>query len=188
MTTDDFATNCIRWEAQCPWMYLDTKGLVTVGVGNLLPTAESAVALPFNDAFAAGLALERSVRQAWLEVHGMRPGMIASFYKGQRPFLTSANIRMVLTHRLEGEFLPGLRHIFLDFDKLPDAAQGALLDMAFNLGLGGFYNGFPKLTAAVRTEDFLTAANECHRSTCRDDRNKWTQDLFSTALLERTGT
>jgi GH24 family phage-related lysozyme (muramidase) len=34
-------------EGVVSWMYLDIKGFVTVGVGNLLPDADSAAALPF---------------------------------------------------------------------------------------------------------------------------------------------
>ena len=38
-----------RGEGCISHMYLDTVGKVTVGVGNMLPTAEAAVELPFID-------------------------------------------------------------------------------------------------------------------------------------------
>jgi len=34
-------------EANIPWMYCDSRGNVTVGIGHLIPNAEAATKLPF---------------------------------------------------------------------------------------------------------------------------------------------
>lgn len=40
--------------------------------------------------------------------------------------------------------------------------QSALLDMAFNLGLAGLVNGFPKMIACIQADDWIGAAAQCH--------------------------
>ncbi len=43
-------------------MYLDTVGKVTVGVGNMLPTADAATALPFIRTGSGNNATENEIR------------------------------------------------------------------------------------------------------------------------------
>lgn len=43
-----FVADLEEWEGNVHHMHLDTRGYVTVGKGKLLPTSESAVALPFS--------------------------------------------------------------------------------------------------------------------------------------------
>ena len=40
--------------------------------------------------------------------------------------------------------------------------QGALIDMAFNLGVSGLVNGFPKMIAAIKADDWAGAAAQAH--------------------------
>lgn len=42
-----------------------------------------------------------------------------------------------------------------------DVRRSALLELAFNEGMSGFINGFPKLIAAVGAEDWPDAEAEC---------------------------
>jgi GH24 family phage-related lysozyme (muramidase) len=49
--------------------------------------------------------------------------------------------------------------------------------MAYNLGVGGL-SRFQELLKACDRGDWAAAAEECHRRTCRDERNEWTRELF----------
>jgi hypothetical protein len=51
--------------------------------------------------------------------------------------------------------------------------------MAFNLGLKGLLDGYPRMLAAVQAGDGATAAAECHRNGIGDERNTWTAAQFS---------
>jgi hypothetical protein len=69
------------------------------------------------------------------------------------------------------------KSFFPDFDKLPDTAQWALVDMAFNLGGTGLKN-FVKLKAALekalqskKKDDWEAAAAESKRKDIQPSRN-----------------
>src|SRR5215472_6467072 len=47
-TQQSFPAFSTKFEGRIPFMYLDIKGLVTVGVGNLVDPVEVAQALPFR--------------------------------------------------------------------------------------------------------------------------------------------
>ncbi len=57
-------------------------------------------------------------------------------------------------------------------------AQRALVDMAYNLGVGKLAAKFPHLIAACRLGDFTSAAGESERSSSRLERNVAARDLF----------
>jgi len=46
-------------------MYLDIKGLITCGVGNLIDPVSEALKLPWKKQTTGGLATEAEVRAAW---------------------------------------------------------------------------------------------------------------------------
>src|SRR5262245_21515198 len=52
------------FEGCIPYMYLDIKGLVTVGVGNLIDPVELATALPFRFKSRSGIALPGAAASA----------------------------------------------------------------------------------------------------------------------------
>src|SRR5688500_19103568 len=50
LTGADVVDGLLHWEGRTRHMYRDTRGHVTVGIGNMLPSAEAAARLPFIDA------------------------------------------------------------------------------------------------------------------------------------------
>ena len=84
--------------------------------------------------------------------------------------------------RLASEFIPGIVRICPGFDGFPLPARRAIVDMAYNLGIGGLAR-FPHMLAACNAGDWATAAAQCHRSTCRDSRNVWTSQMFVDASV-----
>lgn len=148
-------------EGRVPFMYLDThepRGLVTVGVGNLLPMSE-AVRYPFvhpdgRRATAAEIAAAwRAVdaRQD-LKNHG---GMVFRNVTTLR--LTSESIDRIVEAKLRSVDAQ-LAKLFPAWDEWPADAQLALLSWAWAAGAAAKY---PKMIAFLRAREFALAATEC---------------------------
>lgn len=166
-----------RWEGAIPWMYQDTHGLVTCGIGNYLRTAEDACELPFVAGSAP--ATPDQIARAFRIVAGKKAGMASGHYRLIPSVeLTDNTMRALAATRIRGEFVPGIRRSFTRFDDYPTAAQIALVDCAYNLGVAGLAK-FRKLITACEAGEWSTAARECHRSTCRPERNDWTAQQFA---------
>lgn len=176
----EFVANIARFEGKIAWLYLDSVGLVTVGVGNYLRSAAEALKLPFM--FGDQPATTRDIGNDYARVARMVPNKPATFYRAATSvMLRDEDIDALLLRRLESEFIPGLERVFPGFDGFPAQAQSGVLDMAFNLGLHGLESKFPHFCAAVRAQDWKGAAANCSRSSCRPERNKWTIAQFNEA-------
>jgi len=157
-------------------MYLDTVGKVTVGAGLMLPTTQSATALPFQ--FDGRPADVQEIVVDFRRVSSMVKGKAAGFYRSPMSVLLTpaeidAQLRAAVTH-LDHD----LRKWIPTWDALPASAKLALLDMAYNLGMTGLLQDYPKLLHAIVTGDWKTAAAECHRNGLAPTRNEWTRQQF----------
>jgi GH24 family phage-related lysozyme (muramidase) len=179
-----------RWEGDHQFMYLDTRGYVTTGIGHLLKNADAAVDLPWRHRSTGQPATQAEVRAAFNNLKQMWTDHRQDHPKGPNPFTAEHYERksdLVLPERLsetlalarlQKEFLGGLRRIFPGFDQYPTPAQRALVDMAYNLGVGKLERSFPNLVDACRAGDFDVAAAESRRTSSRANRNAETRDLF----------
>jgi GH24 family phage-related lysozyme (muramidase) len=170
----DYLPICEKFEAKVPWMYLDTRGFVTVGVGCMLPDADSAARLMFQ--LPDGPASHDQIVAEFNRVHAMARAMGTNYYKGTM-WLPDAVIDSELIKRVM-ICDTGLRQRMSDFEDLPYLWKMALLDMAFNLGLGGLFGGYPRFLAAVRARNGQAAAAQCHRNGPSLPRNSWTRTCF----------
>jgi len=165
-------------EGNVPYMYLDTVGKVTVGIGNMLPNVAAACALPFVNRTTKNGATSAEITADFQAVTSQPARRSSRFY---RPFtkldLPDPEINRLFLDRVRG-FLGELRDSYPDFDEYPDPAQLAMLDMAFNLGTSGLKNTWPRLNAAIDAEDWAKAALECNRPQVNPTRNAATKDLF----------
>jgi GH24 family phage-related lysozyme (muramidase) len=162
-------------------MYVDTRGHVTTGIGHLLRDADAAVALPWVHRGTGAPATPAEIRAAFAHVAAQPAGQRARRLEGATDLVLPPNLaRDLATARLHREFLPGIRRLCPGFDGYPQPAQRALVDMAYNLGVGGLAR-FTNMLRACERGDFVAAAGECHRRTCRDDRNEATRELFLAA-------
>jgi GH24 family phage-related lysozyme (muramidase) len=170
-----------EFEGCVPWMYRDTVGKVTVGVGLMLPNTEAAQALPF---FAgARAATPQEIAAEFARVDASVTGHPSSFYKTPGSLeLTQQTIDAKLTAVLQG-FEADLRKQIPRYDALPDAVKMALLDMIYNLGPAGLFKGFPHLMAAVETGAWTQAAANCMRHGPGPERNAWTREQFLSAIV-----
>jgi GH24 family phage-related lysozyme (muramidase) len=178
----NFVDELRRWEGWIPWLYLDTRGNVTVGMGFLVKTVADAQELPLWNGHQ--LASSAAIKDAFESVSRMKPGLVAVKYK-RLPHLTLSEdeIRTRAERRLATEFTPGIVKLLPEFATFPPHAQSALVDLAWNLGVNGLGN-FRHLLAACEAKDWTEAAAQCRRRTSRDERNAWTRDQFLAAASE----
>jgi GH24 family phage-related lysozyme (muramidase) len=170
-----------EFEGCVPWMYRDTVGKVTVGVGLMLPDAAAAQALPFVVGTRA--ATSEEIAAEYARVDAMAIGRASSFYKIPGSLeLTQQTIDAKLSSVLAG-FEADLKTEFRHYDALPDGVKMALLDMIYNLGPAGLFKGFPHLIAAIQTGAWAQAAEHCLRRGPGPTRNNWTRQQFLSAVV-----
>ena len=179
---DESVRRLKQFEGSVEWMYLDTVGKVTVGVGLMLPNAQAAQAL----AFAAGerAATAEEIAAEFARVSGLKMGRAAKFYaKSGGLRLAAETIEQKLRDTLTG-FEGYLRKHIRGYETLPDAAKIALLDMVYNLGPGKLFSEYPRLIAAVEAGDWKTAAAHSLRRGPATGRNDWTRQQFLAAAKQ----
>jgi GH24 family phage-related lysozyme (muramidase) len=170
-----------EFEGCVPWMYRDTVGKVTVGVGLMLPDAKAAEALPF--AVAGRTATAQEIAAEFARVDALAMGRTTAFYRRTGSLeLPQATIEAKLRSVLEG-FESDLRTHMPHYDELPDGVKMALLDMIYNLGPAELFKGFPHLITAVETGAWAQAAANCLRRGPGAARNAWTREQFLSAVV-----
>lgn len=177
---DDSLAQLKIFEDTVPWMYLDIKGLVTVGVGEMLDNAAKAQALAFVDSDGQA-ATPEAILADFNRVHALSPAHGPNFYRSSSsPVLPPPAIDALLLDHVES-FEAELSARFPAYASFPDPAKLGLLDMIYNLGSNKLFNTFPHFMAAVGQQDWLGAAANCHRLGPNQARNDWTHDQFLAA-------
>jgi GH24 family phage-related lysozyme (muramidase) len=184
------------FEGSIPYMYLDTAGKVTVGVGNMLADVAAAQALAFvfrldpgaDPSTSAVAATPDDIAADFASISAQSKAFAAAHYKQFTKLdLPSDAIDALVKARID-EFTTQLLETFPDFNNYPDSACSAIFDMAFNLGIGKMTSAFPTFTRAVRNADWATAAAQCHRlPPISDERNNWTKAQFQQAASDAAG-
>lgn len=168
------------FEGCVPWMYRDTVGRVTVGVGLMLPDASAAAALPF--AVDGRTATAQEIAAEFSRVHGLAMGHLPSFYKAASAMeLSESTIDAKLSAVLNG-FEGELRKRLPHYDGLPDGVKLAVLDMTYNLGPAGLLKDFPHFVAAIEDGSWTQAAALCMRRGPSAERNGWTREQLLSAV------
>ena len=170
-----------EFEGSIPWMYRDTVGKVTVGVGLMLPDAAAACRLPFRVGGAP--ATEAQIEADFARVDALPMGRPALFYRAPaKPELAQAEIDSLLRTVVAG-FEGDLRKALPGYDALPDGVKLALLDMIYNLGPAGLLKGFPRMMVAVAAGDWARAASCCERRGPGAARNAWTRGQLLSSVV-----
>jgi GH24 family phage-related lysozyme (muramidase) len=180
----------IRAEGMKSYIYLDTAGFMTVGVGHMIgkPAAPSADAWKFEWRDTTTDKLQNEPKEIGKEFERLSrlnygPAITAhSFAKAATLKLDETQIKRLLEADIN-DFLAQLRRKFPTFDSFPETAQLALLDMAFNLGTTKFLGTYPTLINAVLQEkpNWEVAAAQCHRRGPSEERNEHVRDWFLAA-------
>jgi hypothetical protein len=181
-------------------LYVDVKGLVSIGIGNLVDPIQLAMNLPMVHVDGAPAGRDE-IATEWLRVKNQpaddlgRTAAQLGYRYSRR--VTTLHLTPEGIDRLVGGKLAQNERIlataFPEWEEWPADAQLATLSMAWAVGpmfhspnAGKGY--FPKLTAALRARDFRTAAVECfmpeeaHISGLRP-RNRANRVLYVNAAL-----
>lgn len=172
-----------RFEGWAHWMYLDTGGLPTAGCGHAMSTLATAHALPWRTP-ARNLATPWQIDADYTALKQAPQGLALAAYERY----TVCRLSDEAVDRLLGgdiaAFQKQIERALPDFPSYPEAAQEALFDMAYNLGVAGLLKYHRMLAAidnasrGVGPDWWLVASEECHRNGIGDERNKETAALF----------
>lgn len=169
----------IRFEGSVAWMYLDTLGNVTVGVGILLDGVSKALALPFVMQGSLAAATPDAIEADFRRVAALNHGMQAIFYKDTTsPILPYAAINAVLQNVVTQNDRD-MQQVFSAWSLYPEKVKLGILDMVYNLGETSLLKKFPRFVSAVKAQDWATAAVQCQRDGVGSARNTWTASMFS---------
>jgi GH24 family phage-related lysozyme (muramidase) len=168
------------FEGSVAYMYRDTVGLVTVGVGQLIPDVNAAKTYPFlttTGANASTLEIETDYKR----VKALSSGHPHKYYWTNTALVLSGeSIQALLIKRVK-EFDKALRATYLNYDTYPEPVKLALLDMIYNIGPTQLFGEFKHFGEAVNAQDWRTAAARCHRIGPSAKRNAWTAHQFRMA-------
>jgi GH24 family phage-related lysozyme (muramidase) len=152
-----------QFEGRVHWMYLDVKGLVTIGVGNLIDPLSAAIDLPFVHRSDTTPASRDEIGAEWTAVKGnlslAQKGYLAC-QAVTRLDLTDDGIDALVRQRLDQDEV-FLKQTFADWESWPADAQLGVLSMAWAMG-AGFPAHFPTFTTACKGQDWQGAAANCH--------------------------
>ena len=125
-------------------VYLDSKGIMTIGVG-------------FN--------LERPGARQKIAACGVDYNQLCS---GATALKSAEQVDSLFEDDLDEAIEDAITSVSNFIDQ-PDEVQMVIVDMVFNLGVGGF-RAFKKTIAALEAKDYETAANEMQNS-------KWAEQV-----------
>jgi GH24 family phage-related lysozyme (muramidase) len=161
-----------HYEGEVPYMYLDTRGLVTVGIGNLIDPVASARALPFQFKARNKLGRQPGQRATQAEIEAEwnhlknNPQRSVLMQHGHQRCASETNLELSAAH-LRALFQSKtsrnetyLRGVYPAFAHWPADAQLAVMSMAWALG-PAFHKKWPKFHAACMKGNFDDAANNC---------------------------
>jgi GH24 family phage-related lysozyme (muramidase) len=152
-----------KFEGAIPWIYLDVKGLATIGLGCLIEPAGVALGLPFVIRGTDTKATPDQIARDWVTVKRNR--LLAHQGAQRARFhtdldLTEEGIEQLAWHRLKLNEDYLLEHAFPMFGEFPADAQLGIHSMCWAMG-AGFPAFFPKFTKAAQSLDWGGCAKEC---------------------------
>ncbi|GAB3028413.1 hypothetical protein GCM10027285_08370 [Oleiagrimonas citrea] len=209
-TAKQYETDKLKtYEGDSPWMYIDTTGHVTVGIGDNLEskgsskTESEAEALPFyicdrktnkscicdathkcakatKQQIKDGLAAVQKETQPAACKTDTSQCYTVNHYKSISDLRLKESDREQFVEDKLGDFHGDLVKQFPDFDTYPSRVQAAMYDMIYNLGAAGLKK-FKKFAKAVKAKDWKTAAAESKRGGVQQSRNDYVKNLLMEA-------
>src|SRR5262245_52511336 len=128
-------------------MYRCTGGKVTVGVGRALESIEDACKL--NWRVDGRAATKAEITADYRQISAAEMMHTADFYKQLTKCSLEPKAIATLVDEDITKFESDLRAKLAKWETYPETAQQALFDMAYNLGVNGLLQKFPKMLAAV---------------------------------------
>ena len=177
---EDLKARLRQHEGVVPHLYLDTRGLVTCGVGHMIPSPEAMAGIEMVRIDGTPATPEGKIAE-WHLVKGLKPAMLPHYYEERTTLRMTLAVIDELQDADVAGFQAALTRQLTGFIESPEPAREALLDMAFQLGAGGLMSKFPHLALAAKAQDWQACAEQCHRAGIQEWRNTATADLFRRA-------
>lgn len=193
---NNFKAFILPFEGFVKHMYLDIKGYVTVGIGNLIDPITLALELPFRYKNKPGIpnpgqpASKADIAAEWHFIKN-KPELARLGARHCEPLtkleLDAADINSLVMRKLR-QFEAALKRYepFKQFDQWPADAQMGLLGMAWAMG-PHFSPRWPRFSAACKKLDFDAAAANCRIRNASARRNHAHQLLFRNAAAVLAG-
>jgi hypothetical protein len=185
---DIFPSFTERLEGKVSHMYLDCKGLVTVGLGCLIDPVALAVGLPWAHKTTNVRATPQQVVDEWQRLKDEQRLKIYHYDVAGRMTnlrLSDEGIADLAERRLK-LFEDDLRKTFAEWDEWPADAQLGLMSMSWAMG-SGFTRNWPAFVKACLEHRWVDAALNCSINTTGNvgviPRNKINKELFLRASL-----
>lgn len=177
-----------KYEGKISHMYLDSKGLVTVGVGHLLKDLASAQKLNFKN--GNGMPASKSeIKTDYEAVKKQSKNRVAGFYKKHAKLVLTEVDMNLLTNKHIDTFESELKRIFADFLMYPIEVRYALFDIIFNVGMTDLNTKWPNFKKAVKAKNWTKASEESNRKApVSAERNKYVKDLLEKAAVMSSAT
>ena len=162
--TAAFRLHIHRYETPVPYMYLDDRGNVTVGLGHLIPDINAAKQLLFHDRKTKLGSAKTHIGNAYNLVKNS--GLAGDDH---RVFKNLTHIDLdfgaidVLFNSDVSAFLANLKTPVPQFETYPATAQLGILDLVYNFGVAGFVREYPILIGALRFRNWIEVADESGR-------------------------
>jgi GH24 family phage-related lysozyme (muramidase) len=178
MNEAEYIAKLEEFEGYTDYMYLDSRGYVTIGVGIMFANAAAAKGsgITFKNRKTKKTATPDEIEKDYDSVKAAPKGMVESKYEKFTELFASAGLDTRLKKELNVA-KSDAKSYYPDFDNLPEPARWALVDMAYNLGGAGLKK-FVKLKAALekavqskKKEDWEAAAKESKRNGPQSSRN-----------------
>jgi hypothetical protein len=177
------------FEGYCTWMYLDTKGYVTTGMGNLIDSIQAAQTLPWLTA-GNKPASPSQIAAEWRQIKARQSSKNLggyAFEKWATLHLEHGPIDRLVAVKM-ADFAAAVNHTYPTFAGAPADAQLAWLDMAWNYGpafmdkktASGSWV-WPNFRAAVKVSHWARAADNVGDVSRGHTRNQSRARLFLNA-------
>lgn len=166
VVADSFMAFTRGFEGAVSWMYLDVKGLVTTGYGNLINDTASVCSLPWRHQGGA-LANRDEVIAAWATVRGKQGqrdqhGVLWTQHGGG-VFAQFTTLRLddagveTLVRGVMGRNDAALARRYPEWESWPACAQLACMSLAWACGV---HYDYPAMDRALANRDFAEASRE----------------------------
>jgi len=164
-----------RFEGDVDHFYLDGVGIVSIGIGCRVFDPKLLPMLRRSD---NAVATEEEIMTDYYAIRALPNGLAISFYhKVCKLYLPAADVVALFEERLQETLLLLVSRI-TDLQSYPEPAVLAIMDMAYNLGIGGLFSKFPKFVNGFKAKDWHVCSLECRRNGIQWSRNVWTREVF----------
>jgi hypothetical protein len=176
LTDDELDQTCdvlIEHEGLIPWLYCDTRGFVTVGVGDKVSNTTVAT-MPFVHLADSRPAEQNEKLDAYAHtLDFFLSGLTAGAYRAVSDLRLPADFcRRRLAYRVKSEFVPAVERNCPQFASFPLGAKLVLVDIAYNVGVAGFAD-FQFLIDCCNESQFDLAAAHVHTKKDGENPKDW---------------